>query len=375
MADVRLFCGDCLAVLPTLQGASVDAVVTDPPAGISFMGASWDSFGGRCNGNAERDRAAGKGRGPVCAKNPHGKNTQPFGYSGSSLPAGPDQRSAFIAFLTAALAECLRVTKPGGRLLCWAIPRTSHWTGTAVEDAGWVIEDRISHLFGQGFPKGKSKLKPACEDWWLARKPGPRVLPLPGLDGCRVPCEERPLIATEPKNGRYPGVFGRGSHADGTTTAGRYPANVVIDGSPEVLEAFAAFGEGKSNWRENKGAGLSYSKRLGPEGARGVCDTGTAARFYYCAKASKSERGSGNNHPTVKPLKLCEWLVRLVCPPGGTVLDPFAGSGTTGVACVKEGFGFIGIEQDAAYVEIARARLAARTAEDKEAAPLFTEVS
>lgn len=139
---ITLYCAEALETLKTLPDASVDSVVSDPPSGISFMGAKWD------------------------------------GHKGG--------RDEWIAWLASIMSECLRIAKPGSYALVWALPRTSHWTGTAIEDAGWVIQDRISHLFGQGFPKHKSKLKPACEDWWLAWKPDRYATPLPGLDGCRI---------------------------------------------------------------------------------------------------------------------------------------------------------------------------------------------
>src|SRR6478752_3213828 len=140
----RAILGDCLQVLPTLESASVDAVVTDPPAGIAFMGKEWDTF------SAEA---------PEWTRRTDGADTVGFANGigqGRHVRDNRKYREPFIAFLSASLAECLRVAKPGARLLCWAIPRTSHWTGTAIEDAGWVIEDRISHLFGQGFPKAQS---------------------------------------------------------------------------------------------------------------------------------------------------------------------------------------------------------------------------
>jgi DNA modification methylase len=467
---MRLIHGDSLKILPTLEAASVDAVITDPPAGIAFMGKGWDSFGGRANKNAERDRSAAK----TISYDPRFNQTvSPFPHSGSVLPTGPEQRAAFVAFLTAALAECLRVAKPGARLLCWAIPRTSHWTGTAIEDAGWVIEDRISHLFGQGFPKARSKLKPACEDWWLARKPGPKVLPLPGLDGCRVGTGERPLIQNagrrDPRGDGFHGKYG--SRRVGATTAGRWPANLVLShvGGPDGCRRVGTkrvkgdakstrgsdagnqmYGGGKGLQRPTAGQAVGYADDDGretveawechpecpvrlldeqsgesrsPARARGQglkskawrakegrndhdngklvefdCygDTGGASRFFYCAKASRRERNAGlegmpeqsshaqeyhdpervdvtpgkvnarlitkpqaNHHPTVKPQALMRWLCRLITPPGGVVLDPFLGSGSTAVAAIHEGFDFVGIEREAEYYAIAERRIAA----------------
>ena len=140
---------------------------------------------------------------------------------------------------------------------------------------------------------------------------------------------------------------------------GRWPANLIHDGSEEVVGMFPEtkgqigmttntpyrFQPG-DKWENGK---QSFNK--------GTADTGSAARFFYCAKASKSDRGESNGHPTVKPTELMRYLVRLVTQPGGTVLDPFTGSGSTGKAAVLEGFEFIGIEREAEYVAIAEARI------------------
>lgn len=315
--DLRL--GDCLDVLRSLPDASVDAVVTDPPAGISFMGKGWDSDHGG------RDR--------------------------------------WVEWLAARMAEARRVAKPGAYALVWALPRTSHWTGWALEEAGWVIRDRVAHLFGTGFPKGKACLKPACEDWWLAWNPAKRVTPL-NIEDCRIPAEVRPSIASTPKNGNYRGVFREGSHADGLTALGRWPANVTHDGSDEVLAAFAAFGERGGGFGVRGRGGNVYANGNGfttnlPETGQvvGHGDTGTAARFFYAAKASKADRGEGNTHPTVKNTALMRWLCRLIARPGDVVLDPFAGSGSTLVAALAEGMDAVGIEANAEYHAIARRRI------------------
>lgn len=359
MDGVTLHLGDAMAVLPTLPAGSFDAVVTDPPAGISFMGKEWDSFGGRSNGNAAADREDGKRRGPVNARNPHGKNTQPFGYSGSALP-GKGERQAFVAFLSSVMAECLRVCRPGAVALVWAIPRTSHWTATACEDAGWLIEDRIAHLFGTGFPKHASKLKPACEDWWVCRKPGPKWL---GVEECRVPTDDRYNCA--PASSGYSGIDGyeHGMGRQSRDTAGRWPANLTHDGSDEVLGAFAEAGERpvgnsrlKTGGRDGNGAGMFGSNGTLPTTAYG--DTGTAARFFFCSKASKADRGEGNAHPCTKSTTLMRWLVRLACPKGGVLLDPFAGSGSTLVAAALEGRDAVGVEREPEYHAVALRRLA-----------------
>lgn len=288
------------------------------------------------------------------------------------------------------------------------------------------------------FPKGKGNLKPAYEPILLCRKPGPKVLPL-GIDACRVPCEGGSPSAARRESNRKQGPKcahqgeyhrnGRESLVDRTSfeaksavdpshALGRWPANVIIDDSAEVMAAFAVAGERKSGRltaAQQINGGFKGTKNCygtanhGGEGEY-EANSGSAARFFYAAKASRKERNAGlegmaessqpdahnlssnacercglrikangsgnkcecgaarvtvqfppsrNGHPCVKPLALMEYLVRLVTPPGGTVLDPFLGSGTTGVACVKYSFGFIGVEREAEYMEIARRRIAA----------------
>jgi DNA modification methylase len=367
--------GDCREVMATLDAGSVDAIVTDPPYGLSFMGKGWD----------------------------HG------------VPG--------VEFWT----EALRVAKPGAHLLAFGGTRTYHRLACAIEDAGWEIRDCVMWVYGSGFPKSHDVSKaidkaagaqrevvgskitgralggsnwrdgdaggqetiqvtapatPAARQWsgWgTALKPAwePIIVsrkPLVGtvadnvlthgtgainVDGCRVGTET--IIQRHADfslaHGNKLGA-GNTRSGDGTTTqtTGRWPANLIHDGSEEVL-------------------------RL----------TGSAARFFYCAKASKADRdegcewleakarptmGSGiggqpdqsrannrNTHPTVKPTSLMRYLCRLVTPPGGIVLDPFTGSGSTGKGALLEGFRFIGIEREAEYVEIARARIGAAVPE------------
>jgi hypothetical protein len=333
--------------------------------------------------------------------------------------------AAFLAFLTPIMAQCLRVLKPGGYALVWALPRTSHWTATALEDAGFEIRDVVVHITGQGFPKGQGCLKPAAEHWILCRRPGPRVLPL-NIEECRIkgvpPSVPQPLFGSE--TGRTYGMkTGEGRNGEMSTAAGRYPANLVLshhescvcrgtkrvrgsngvrgasthiygggngftaatgeevgyagpDGTEEVEDwachpecpvflldsqagdcpskdgaACGGFREGPSP----KGF-LSNSRGMLPPG-RG--DTGGPSRFFYCAKADRADRGEGNDHPTTKSTSLMRWLVTLISRPGETVLDPFCGSGSTGVAALRCERRFVGVERDAHYHAIALKRLAA----------------
>ena len=375
------------ATAPPLADVSVDSVVTDPPAGIAFMWKEWDSFGGRANARAAEDRDAAYDR--------YGKGALPYAFSGSAMPKRGD-RERFVSFLSEALSEAYRVAKPGSRLLCWAIPRTSHWTGTAIEDAGWVIEDRIAHLFGQGFPKAKSRLKPACEDWWLARKPSRTVPALAGLDACRLSGDGlHPVtqgLSDQPEGQRiYGGGDGfRKERRTYQVPSGRWPANVTLDEEAAAALDEMAPTDGHGGWPDRRGVGGIGTNGHGGQtdlGRRDECGIG-ASRFFYVAKSDRAERNAGcsdiaeqrggaeqfdsrwkegtgdarmpmcrNHHPTVKPIALMRWLCRLITPLGGTVLDCFCGSGSTGVAAVEEGFSFIGIEREPDYLRIAAARL------------------
>ena len=437
--NYTLHLGDCLDVLRTLPDCSVDAVVTDPPYGLAFMGKRWD-------------------------------------YDVPSVEVW---------------AECLRVLKPGGHLLAFAGTRTQHRMAVRIEDAGFEIRDMIAWVYGSGFPKsldvskaidkrggsvagfeefrdavraamqrnGVSRaeltkalgnhmlshyltagsqpavpnvkdyriirdtlglghdwdhlfaeeaerevvgqghrvrrestvqiagcsdgayditapatdaarqwhgwgtaLKPAMEPITVARKPligtvAENVLMHKtgalNIDGCRVPTEEAIPVMQSTGGRKFEQTHtqpARRNQQVGVQTQGRWPANLMHDGSEEAMELL-----------------------------------GDAQRFFYCAKASKADRDEGceglearnnmrvnaprnseeekhrtrlgNNHPTVKPTDLMRYLCRLVTPPAGVVLDPFMGSGSTGKGALLEGFHFIGIERDEAYMEIARARI------------------
>lgn len=352
--------GDCLDVLRGMADSSVDSIVTDPPYGLAFMGKKWD-------------------------------------YDVPSVEVW---------------AECLRVLKPGGHLLAFAGTRTQHRMAVRIEDAGFEIRDMIAWVYGSGFPKSRNlagewegwgtALKPALEPITVARKPligtvaenvqAHRAGAI-NVDGCRVEGRERTDYGLANSTRSAGNTYGEPSaSADFDASKGRWPANLIHDGSEEVLAGFpvTASGGGKRRPKDTARVNAYQSGWPANEYER-EGDTGSAARFFYCAKASNRDRDEGlggleqsvlnmsggrkantskgggtearqinpraNIHPTVKPTDLMAYLYRLVTPPGGTVLDPFMGSGSTGKAAIREGFGFIGIEREAAYVEIALRRI------------------
>lgn len=212
-------------------------------------------------------------------------------------------------------------------------------------------------------------LKPAMELWTLARKPlsentvAANVLKWGtsglNIDGCRVG-----LNGEEPPTGSAKRVYANNEYTEAkvygdnktTPAEGRFPANLIHDGSDEVVGLFPDTKSGKMKQTVEGGQFTVYGKQNARE-VETIGDSGSAARFFYCAKASKSERGEGNVHPTVKPLALMRYLCRLITPEWGTILDPFAGSGTTGAAAIAEDFGVILIEREAEYLPIIEKRL------------------
>lgn len=346
---------DCRHGLAMLPDNSVDAIVCDPPYGLRFMGKKWD-----------------------------------YDVPGVDI-----------------WVECLRVLKPGGHLLAFAGTRTQHRMAVRIEDAGFEIRDMIAWVYGSGYPKHRSSLKPALEPITMARKPA-KVATLLNIDACRVGDEggcrdDGQYIAGSPD---AVSCYGNGLNQRRSTLVpgmGRYPANLIHDGSPEVVAMFPdSAGSGgsvpnvKISGYGDGVVGTGSAEYLGGERTKVDCGTGSAARFFYCAKASKRDRNEGldhfpaiqtnfaadtglskngdgsprnqeatakNPHPTVKPTELMRYLCRLVTPPGGLIVDPFAGSGSTGKAAILEGFQFVGFELDPQYTAIANARLeAARNA-------------
>jgi DNA modification methylase len=323
--------GDCLAIMRGMESGSVDAIVTDPPGGIRFRGKQWDS-----------DRGG---------------------------------RNQWIMWLCERMAEARRVIKPGRYALVWSLPRLSHWTACAIEESGWIIKDRISCIFGQGHPKSKISLKPAVEDWWLCMAPGDESESGPEIEACRVKVScDNDKSNLEDKPGRWPPNLCIVHHPDCHQGPTEF---ICVDGCPVRLIDVMG-GKSSTSYRENptrqKTRTNQHSKGNEHErsrGKRGYPDSGNVSRYFpvfsleetdfvpiiYYPKTSRKDRGAGNTHPTVKPQKLMCWLVRLICPPGGLVLDLFAGSGTTGLACLREGFRCILIENEAGYIPIINRRI------------------
>ena len=256
----------------------------------------------------------------------------------------------------------------------WSLPRRSHWTGLAIEDAGFEIRDRITHLFGEGMPKSPHVLKPAAEDWWLARAPleGTATATIEryatgglNIDQCRIEGTAAPFHNGTARSGGILGDSVARGRWEPKPDQGRWPAHVTLD------ETAAALLDEQSGIRRSgafpqRRSGIGYAgtegyQNAGTEGHRRDTDVGAASRFFYVAKAREDDKTEGgavdNDHETVKSTPLMRWLVRLVTPTNGIVLDPFAGSGTTGVACAQEGRSFIGIEQNTKHHATALARL------------------
>jgi site-specific DNA-methyltransferase (adenine-specific) len=358
---VSILQGDCREVLKSLPDASVDSIVTDPPYHLTT------------------GKKGGSGPASVNLDSPYGRARVTTGFMGMTWDGGD------VAFDVQTWAECLRVLKPGGHLLAFSGTRTYHRMACAIEDAGFEIRDQIGWCYGSGFPKshngewGGTALKPAWEPVCMARKPligtveanwrkhGTGAL---NIDGCRVG-NTRPVMAKVSDGDAREFLRAEGRGVIGMAQEGRWPANLIHDGSDEVVARFPAdapSGGHVSHRVEPKSKNVYGGFGTPKEEVVGYPDSGSAARFFYCAKADREDRGEGNNHPTVKPTDLMRYLCRLVTPPGGTVLDPFAGSGSTLLAADREGFNAIGIELSPEYVEIARRRIYTD-------APLFAEVA
>jgi site-specific DNA-methyltransferase (adenine-specific) len=418
--NYQLHHGDCLEVLKTMADNSVDSIVTDPPYGLSFMGKKWDYDVPSVEVWAECLRVLKPG-GHLLAF--AGTRTQhrmavrieDAGFEirdmiawvyGSGFPKSLDVSKA-IDKAVGAEREVVGTGKRStnafnDRLQQSSGYRPKQYQQRAGEDYAVTAPATDAAHQWQGWG---TALKPALEPITVARKPlGEKTVAANvlehgtgalNIDASRVAADNgRPLIESRAEaSGNAYGDGLNGSRCAGVTTQGRWPANLIHDGSDEVVGLFpvtTSHGGGKATYGGTFGNGAEVTDKTAMQRFAG--DTGSAARFFYCAKASKKDRDEGcegleereastrhaftglpdqrmskeqarvpakNHHPTVKPTALMRYLCRLVTPPGGVVLDPFMGSGSTGKAAVLEGFEFIGIERDTEYLEIAKARIAA----------------
>ena len=337
----ELYHGNCLDILRTMPDCFIDAVVTDPPYGLSFMGKKWDY----------------------------------------DVPS------------TEIWAECLRVLKPGGYLLAFAGTRTQHRMAVRIEDAGFEIRDMLAWMYGSGFPKSHNldgehqgwgtALKPAMEPITMARKPFKTTVAQNvqewgtgaiNIDGCRIEAEPMRVFPANAHSGRSGGIMGKRVErkASFPSELGRFPANVMHDGSAEILQGM---GEASRFFYCPKTSKVDREHGCDAMEAKGR--TFAFQRCSICGKQKVNVPGSAcqclnpqwveavhhspnrNFHPTVKPTELMRYLCRLVTPKGGLVLDPFTGSGSTGRGAILEGFRFIGCEMDADYIKIAESRIQA----------------
>lgn len=352
---VKLYPGNCLEVLASLPENSIDSAVMDPPYHLTSI---VERFGKEGSAEAKAGETGAFKRASA-------------GFMGKQWDGGD------IAFQVATWEAVKRVLKPGGYILAFASTRGFWRMSVAIEDAGFITHPLIAWVFGSGFPKatrlkaegydgwryGGQALKPAIEPIYMGQKPfsektGTANVLLHGtgainIDGCRISADIREMEGRSGKSTANT-VWGEGIGHDemwAPDKNGRWPANLIHDGSAEVIEAFP---EAPGQQREVNDTfkpkqGTAVYGDYGPRPTVQPRDEGgSAARFFYSAKADAEDR-IGSKHPTVKPVDLIRYLVRLVTPPGGTVLDCFAGTGTTGEAAWREGFNAILIEREPEY--------------------------
>lgn len=426
--DGKLLIGNCLDTLKTLPDNSIDSVVTDPPYGINFMGKSWDNAA-------------------IMAKAVNGVDHTKTTDRSSSMHAGSYDVSltgnqAFQEWSKAWALEVYRVLKPGGHLLCFSSARTYHRMAAGIEDAGFEIRDQIMWIYGSGFPKsldvskaidkaagaereidnytgannknnvfgknmgggvtiqkGKATTKEAkqWQGWGTALKPAHEPIVV-----ARKPISEKTVAENVLTYGT--GAINIDASRVGTEQLGGGTLPDLRDVGAMSKEAT---GIDKLSFGQNPRPATrveqpSYTGRFPANVIHDGLET-EWSKFFYCAKASKSERNAGldelantkivtfqtgngasgkassisegrdtqykNFHPTVKPLTLMRYLIKLVTPPNGTVLDPFLGSGTTAVAAVLEDFEWKGCEMTDDYLPIIKGRLDWAVKEKKKEQP------
>ncbi|KKM86154.1 hypothetical protein LCGC14_1281930 [marine sediment metagenome] len=487
----QIITGDCLEVMKAWPDNSVDAIVTDIPYGIGFMGKEWDTFK---KDYLQKHRVADRKRKPRT----DGRTVAAWNDGADAGTYDHSRNAEYQEWCRIWSKEALRIAKPGAFLMCFGGTRTYHRVTCGLEDAGWQIRDCMMWLYGSGFPKShniskaidKAKgverkqlvekkqdifgeynekqessnkinfenlgqagykenwnitnnntdlaklwdgygtaLKPAWEPIIVAMKPLDGTFAqnaekhgVAGLniDGGRIGFSNKAekqkhsqewnrkwetdwLKHRHDQSPNYPGWKQR--EEKGKDLQGRWPANVILDeDAASMLDEQSGVSGNKLNIRQYSKSDLSGDGGLGNkgEGIRTFGDSGGASRFFYCAKASRSERNVGlegmeekrpddrtdiskgiwvekgtakqtNHHPTVKPLKLMEYLCTLLKPPSEhpILLDPFCGSGTTLMAAYNTGWDYVGIDKEAEYVEIAKRRVAWCKKQNQNQQPLF----
>ncbi|MHA1225204.1 MAG: DNA-methyltransferase [Candidatus Hodarchaeales archaeon] len=366
----KIIHGDCLNIMKEMPENSIDAIVTDPPYGLSFMNKDWDKLNKHISPLPE-------------GKYPKNKNLKEMRQGGSD---------GYLIQLWHAqwLKEAYQILKPGGSMLIMGGTRTFHRLMCAIEDTGFIIKDTLMWLYGGGFPKAQDLtnmlkkrgietnkwqgfkiggIKPAFEPIvWAVRPPKGSYIDnvlkwevgAVNVDKCRIVTNDK-LVRPNISRGKNEAIFPLGAGIQ-NEPKGRFPANIILDEEAGRLldEQSGILKSGDLTGQprvENKNVYGKAGATIGnPRYWQG--DSGGASRFFYCAKASKSERGKNNKHPTVKPIKLFKWLIKLVTREGQVVLDPFIGSGTTAIAAYRVGRKYIGIEREKEYIKIAEERLA-----------------
>jgi site-specific DNA-methyltransferase (adenine-specific) len=374
--------GDCLEVLRSLPDCSVDSVVTDPPYGLSFMGKRWDYDVPSVEVWAECLRVLKPG-GHLLAF--AGTRTQ-HRMAVRIEDAGFEIRDMIAWVYGSGFPKSLDVSKAidkaaGAEREVIRTQMTAHSTAgkglsNELDERPWMTKAReLGYHEHAGnipaTPEAKqwegwgTALKPALEPITVARKPligtvAENVLQhgtgAINVDACRVGTEDKIDFERKENGITQSGWKDVNRNPYEQHSQGRWPANFIHDGSEEVVGLFPQAGGGFGKRGGRNGATVGDYGMGATMETVGYGDSGSAARFFYCAKASKADRGE-NHHPTVKPTDLMRYLCRLVTPPSGIVLDPFMGSGSTGKAAMLEGFAFVGIEREAEYIDIAKARI------------------
>lgn len=358
---ITLHSGDCLTVMDSLEENSLDACLCDPPYHLQSI--------------VKRFAKTGRTDKTRTSSGPHQRTVNGFM---NKVWDGGD-----IAFQVSTWEKVYRVLKPGAYIVAFSSSRTFGRMSVAIEDAGFITHPLIGWIFGQGFPKahrvkiegmegfryGGQALKPALEPIYVGQKPfseinGTKNIERWGtgalnIDACRIEGGKPDVknIAFE----SWRAAEGRDDRQSPTQTydssQGRWPANVMTDGSSEVFAAFPDRNAGGDVPQRSGKSEAIYGEFTGGGSYLSRDDTGSASRFFWSSKATADDR-LGSKHPTVKPVDLIQELARLITPLGGTILDCFAGTGTTGEAAFREGFNAILIEREPEYQADIRRRMA-----------------